>query len=66
MTKSTTIIKGWDRITQYAGISKSQLKVFVADGRFPKPVKISDRAVGWLDDEVAAWQKRLRKERDVR
>ena len=34
------------------GLSRSTLYQRVKDGKFPKPVKISERAVGWLTSEV--------------
>jgi len=27
----------------------------VAEGRFPKPISLGARAVGWVDAEVEAW-----------
>jgi prophage regulatory protein len=27
----------------------------MADGRFPKPMKLGERAVGWSEAEIAAW-----------
>lgn len=37
------------------GLGKTTLYARIADGRFPKPVPISDRAVGWLASEVDTW-----------
>jgi predicted DNA-binding transcriptional regulator AlpA len=28
-------------------------------GKFPKPVKIGDRAVAWLQSDIQAWQDEL-------
>lgn len=37
------------------GQSRSGLYSAVSKGAFPSPVKLSERCVGWLDDEVDAW-----------
>jgi prophage regulatory protein len=39
-------ITGWARSTIYQGI---------ADGRFPRPIRLGGRSVGWLADEVEQW-----------
>ena len=41
-----------ERIT---GLSRSALYQKVKDGEFPRQVKISDNAVGWVAAEVNAW-----------
>ena len=37
------------------GLSRSTIYLCVAEGRFPKPVSLGARAVGWIDAEVDAW-----------
>jgi len=37
------------------GLSRSTLYAMMAEGRFPKPIKLGDRAVGWAESEVLAW-----------
>jgi prophage regulatory protein len=39
-------ITGWARSTIYQG---------VAEGRFPRPIRLGGRSVGWLADEVEQW-----------
>lgn len=41
-----------ERIT---GLSRSTLYAMMADGSFPKPVKLGKRAVGWREVDIAAW-----------
>lgn len=36
-------------------VSPSTLWRMVADGRFPKPVKLSERVTAWRAEEVNAW-----------
>ena len=37
------------------GIPRSTLYAKIAMGDFPAPIKIGERAVGWLEAEVHAW-----------
>jgi prophage regulatory protein len=37
------------------GLSRSTIYLRVAEGRFPKPISLGARAVGWVDAEVDAW-----------
>jgi prophage regulatory protein len=48
------------------GGGRSRLWNDVKAGTFPAPVRIGARAVGWFEDEILAWQQRLRAERDAR
>lgn len=43
-------------VQQVIGLkSKSTLYEMMKDGRFPRPVKLTDRAVAWRSEDVAAW-----------
>lgn len=37
------------------GLSRSTIYLRVAEGRFPQPISLGARAVGWIDAEVEAW-----------
>jgi len=37
------------------GLSRSTIYLRMADGTFPKQISIGERAVGWLDSEIAEW-----------
>lgn len=41
-----------ERIT---GLPTSSLYQEMAEGRFPKPIKLSNRRVGWIASEVEEW-----------
>jgi prophage regulatory protein len=43
-------------VEKATGNRKSQIYALMAKGEFPRPVKISEHAVGWYEDEVASWQ----------
>jgi prophage regulatory protein len=42
-------------VEHMTGLSRSTIYDFVSQGRFPKPVQISPRVVGWIEEEVLAW-----------
>ena len=37
------------------GLSRSTIYVWVAEGRFPKPVPLGARSVGWIESELEKW-----------
>lgn len=37
------------------GLSRSTLYDYIQAGRFPPPIRVGTRAVGWLASEVDAW-----------
>ena len=45
-------------VRQVTGISRSSLYRLMAKGLFPAPVQISERAVGWREEEVMEWIER--------
>jgi prophage regulatory protein len=46
-------------VERVTGLPRSTLYAKVATGDFPRPVKLGARAVGWLEQDVAAWQAAL-------
>ena len=54
--------KGYYRISQLAGsgrlpVSRSTIWRWVAEGRFPKPVKLSARVSAWRVQDIEDWMK---------
>ena len=37
------------------GLSRSTIYQWMKEGRFPAPVKLGERMVGWRESEIAAW-----------
>ena len=37
------------------GLSRSTIYLRISEGRFPKPVSLGGRAVGWIEAEVNDW-----------
>lgn len=49
-------------VEEVVGLSRSQLYLLIKQGLFPRPVKVSARAVGWLRHEVEEWIRARREE----
>ncbi len=47
------------------GYGKSTIYAKVAAGDFPKPIPLGARAVGWLETEIAEWQRTRIEARDT-
>ncbi len=43
-------------VLEMCSISRSELYRQIADGRFPRPVKVGLRAVRWWQSEVDDWR----------
>lgn len=37
------------------GLSRSTIYRLIADGKFPKPIKLGERASGWRQSELEVW-----------
>lgn len=46
-----------DAVEKATGLPRSTIYEKMARGEFPKPIKLSAKSVGWLENEIAAWQK---------
>lgn len=54
------------RVLAETGLSKSTLYGMVKKGEFPAPVRLSDKAVGWVDLEIQYWgEARIKASREV-
>lgn len=43
------------RVCELTGLSRSMIYELEASERFPRRVKLSERAVGWVESEVQKW-----------
>lgn len=50
-------------VEQLTGLSRSTIYAMMANGAFPKPVRLGKRAVGWREADVTAWLAGLDAER---
>ncbi len=42
-------------VENITGLSRSTLYAMMAEGTFPKPVKLGKRAVGWHEQDIQEW-----------
>lgn len=42
-------------VMKETSLGKSTIYAYIKDGRFPSPIDVGDRAVGWVDSEISAW-----------
>ena len=52
-------------VERMTGLRRSSVYERISLGRFPRPLRLSDRAVGWLAHEVEAWVHERIAERDA-
>jgi prophage regulatory protein len=52
-------------LPKYTGLKRTAIDELIGKGLFPRPVRLSERAVGWLGNEIAAWQAERVAERDA-
>lgn len=70
---STTIIERelpevlrLQEVIRATGMRRSTIYEAMADGRFPQPIPLHGRCVGWLANEVREWVHQRIRERDAR
>ena len=51
----TTAILRLPNVKARTGLSRSTIYLRIAEGRFPKPVSLGGRAVGWVEEEITDW-----------
>lgn len=37
------------------GLSRSTIYLRIAEGKFPPPINLGERSVGWVESEIEAW-----------
>jgi prophage regulatory protein len=42
-------------VEKLTGLKRSALYEFMGQGRFPRPIKLGSRAIGWLAADVQDW-----------
>ena len=42
-------------VARRTGLSRSSIYQRIKEGRFPTPVALGERAVGWLESEIDSW-----------
>ena len=53
------------KVEKRTGLSRSTIYLAIKKGTFPKPVKLGERSVGWVEAEVDAWLENRIQQRDA-
>ena len=56
MSKMFKILKR-STVESVTGMSRSTIYAKIAEGTFPKPIRLTARSVGWIEQEVQEWIK---------
>lgn len=54
-TKSAPVLMRRPTVEGRTGLSRSAIYFLMAKGHFPKPIKLTARAVAWSEADVDAW-----------
>ncbi|MEN3160331.1 AlpA family transcriptional regulator [Alkalimonas sp. NCh-2] len=52
-------------VMECTGLARSTVYKFIAEERFPKPVKLGVRMVAWVEEEILNWILERINERDL-
>lgn len=55
MTQTQDRILRRPEVEKLVGLRRSALYKLIAEGKFPPPVRLTRRAVGWRSGDVQAW-----------
>jgi prophage regulatory protein len=50
----------WKQLKEIVPLDRTTIWRKVQTGQFPEPVKLSERAAGWHEEDVRAWINKLR------
>jgi len=45
----------WPDVKKRIGLGRSRVYQLIAVGKFPKQIKLSERASGWVESEIDEW-----------
>ncbi len=63
MERLTKIVRECD-VDAYCGLKRTQRAELIKAGKFPRPIRLSTRAVGYLESELLEWLNARLAERD--
>ncbi|MBN8522097.1 MAG: AlpA family transcriptional regulator [Alphaproteobacteria bacterium] len=43
------------KVIEKTGLSRASIYAFVKEGKFPKPISLGLRSVGWVEVEITQW-----------
>jgi prophage regulatory protein len=55
INETKAVISDLAKVMDKTTLGRSTIYAYVKDGKFPAPIKLGDRAIGWIDAEIDAW-----------
>jgi len=55
MTQTNKTILRRPQVESKVGLGRSAIYRLIQLGRFPKPVKLTEKSVGWIESEIDQW-----------
>ena len=52
-------------VIEATGLGRSSIYKYISEGKFPKPISLGDRAIGWVSTEIDEWIRDKIEERDA-
>jgi prophage regulatory protein len=53
-TRRTRILRR-PEVQALVGLRRSAIYAAIASGTFPRPIRLTERAVGWIESEITTW-----------
>jgi prophage regulatory protein len=53
-------------VKERTGLPRSTIYAYMKQGRFPAPIRLGQKAVGWLERDIQSWIEEQIQERDDR
>ena len=53
--KDNTILLRRPEVERRVGLRRASIYKWMAEGTFPKPVKLGEKAVAWVETEIDQW-----------
>lgn len=54
-TETPTRVLRKRQVLEMTGLPNSTMYLYVSQGKFPKPIPLGVRSVGWLESEIREW-----------
>jgi len=51
-------------LPDFVGLRRTAIEGMIAEGKFPKPIRLSERSMAWVESDLIAWQQERIAERD--
>lgn len=51
-------------LPDFVGLRRTAIEGLIAAGKFPKPIRLSERSMAWVENDLIAWQQARIAERD--